>query len=182
MPLYIVEDKMEEPSYDGPQIYVACLSAYNNGKLHGKWIDANQEPEDIEAEVQEMLKASPEPNAEEWAIHDYQGFEDIKIEEYESFETVSRIAKLLDEHGEAFAAYYNNQCDIDEAEANFEEAFQGEYKDEEDFAYESMRSCYTIPDYLENYIDYSAYARDLFMGDYFSSDAPGGKIYVFRSL
>jgi hypothetical protein len=28
-----------------PRIYVACLSAYNNGHLHGWWIDADQEPD-----------------------------------------------------------------------------------------------------------------------------------------
>jgi Antirestriction protein (ArdA) len=25
-----------------PRIYVACLAAYNNGRLHGEWIDADQ--------------------------------------------------------------------------------------------------------------------------------------------
>ena len=25
---------------DTPRIYVACLAAYNNGRLHGRWIDA----------------------------------------------------------------------------------------------------------------------------------------------
>jgi antirestriction protein len=25
-----------------PRIYVACLAAYNNGNLHGAWIDATQ--------------------------------------------------------------------------------------------------------------------------------------------
>jgi len=37
------------------RIYVACLSSYNNGKLHGAWIDAYQEPEAITADVQKML-------------------------------------------------------------------------------------------------------------------------------
>ncbi|WP_447531297.1 antirestriction protein ArdA, partial [Legionella pneumophila] len=27
---------------DTPQIYVACLAAYNNGIVHGEWIDATQ--------------------------------------------------------------------------------------------------------------------------------------------
>ena len=27
---------------DQPRIYVACLAAYNNGYLHGAWIDADQ--------------------------------------------------------------------------------------------------------------------------------------------
>jgi len=52
------------------RIYVASLSDYNAGRLHGAWIDATQDADEIEAEVQEMLAASPEPIAEEWAIHD----------------------------------------------------------------------------------------------------------------
>ena len=36
-----------------PQIWVGCLSAYNNGYLHGKWIDAAQSPENIKLEIQE---------------------------------------------------------------------------------------------------------------------------------
>lgn len=38
------------------QIYVADLAAYNAGTLYGKWIDAEQSAEEIEEEVQEMLK------------------------------------------------------------------------------------------------------------------------------
>jgi hypothetical protein len=29
-------------SNEAPKIYVACLASYNNGILHGKWIDAVQ--------------------------------------------------------------------------------------------------------------------------------------------
>lgn len=46
-----------------PRIYVACLSAYNNGFLHGEWIDCDQDAEVIWAEIKEMLKASPMPDA-----------------------------------------------------------------------------------------------------------------------
>ena len=53
---------------DRPRIYVACLAAYNNGRLHGAWIDATT-PDEIRTEVRAMLAASPEPDAEEWAIH-----------------------------------------------------------------------------------------------------------------
>ena len=34
-----------------PKIYVADLAAYNNGKLHGVWIDATLDLEDIQAEL-----------------------------------------------------------------------------------------------------------------------------------
>ena len=52
-----------------PKIYVACLAAYNNAYLHGKWIDLTQELEDVWTEINTMLKSSPIPEAEEYAIH-----------------------------------------------------------------------------------------------------------------
>ena len=62
-----------------PRIYVACLAAYNNGELHGAWIDADQDADAIREEIAVILTTSPEPNAEEWAIHDYEGFGDHKL-------------------------------------------------------------------------------------------------------
>ncbi|HIF0227108.1 TPA: antirestriction protein ArdA, partial [Legionella anisa] len=51
---------------DTPQIYVACLAAYNNGILQGKWIDATQDVSTIYDEIHEMLAKSPIENAEEF--------------------------------------------------------------------------------------------------------------------
>lgn len=54
-------------------IYAASLSDYNNGILHGAWIDADEDVERMSGEITEMLADSPttkrygEP-AEEWAI------------------------------------------------------------------------------------------------------------------
>jgi len=78
-----------------PRIYVACLAAYNNGYLHGAWIDAAQEPWAIYDAVRVMLSASPIEGAEEWAIHDYEGFGGVRIEEYASFDRVSELAAFL---------------------------------------------------------------------------------------
>ena len=57
-----------------PEIYVADLAAYNAGKLRGEWIDANQDVDNIRAEIEKMLSSSPELFAEEYAIHDYEQF------------------------------------------------------------------------------------------------------------
>ena len=51
------------------RIYVACLAAYNNGCLHGRWIDAMQGEDHIWLETSAMLAASPVQDAEEYAIH-----------------------------------------------------------------------------------------------------------------
>jgi len=89
-----------------PEIYIACLASYNNGILYGKWIDANQFSKDLEVEIQEILAESPEPNAEEWAIHDYSDFDDIRLSEYEGLETISQVAQNIVEHGELFIELY----------------------------------------------------------------------------
>ena len=79
---------------DQPRIYVACLAAYNNGCLHGRWIDATT-PDEIRREVSAMLRASPEPDPEEWAIQDYEGFGGAYLSEYASFETVCELAEFI---------------------------------------------------------------------------------------
>ncbi|MCP4316242.1 MAG: antirestriction protein ArdA [Hyphomicrobiales bacterium] len=83
-----------------PRIYVACLAAYNAGKLHGRWIEATDEPEEIHAQIQAMLKDSPERMAEEYAIHDYEGFGEGAVSEYSSVETVHDMAVFIDENPE----------------------------------------------------------------------------------
>src|SRR5688572_9380760 len=65
------------------RIYVADLAAYNAGHLHGVWIDATQDVEDIQAQIDAMLKSSPVADAEEYAIHDYEGFDGYNLGEYE---------------------------------------------------------------------------------------------------
>ena len=40
------------------RIYVADLAAYNNGKLHGVWIDATQDLDAIQDQINAMLADS----------------------------------------------------------------------------------------------------------------------------
>ena len=59
-----------------PKIYVADLAAYNNGILHGVWIDACKDIDTIWDDIHKILENSPLAGSEEWAIHDYEGFGD----------------------------------------------------------------------------------------------------------
>ena len=123
-----------------PRIYVACLAAYNAGHLHGRWIDASRSTDDIYDEVQVMLAGSPVPGAEEWAIHDYEGFGALRLSEWESFERVASIAAGIDEHGAAFCAWLSYDCSQDPTDIqSFQDAFRGEW--------DSLR------DYSENYAE-----------------------------
>ena len=47
-----------------PRIYAACLASYNNGVLHGLWIDATTDIDAMQAEINAMLKASRFPNVQ----------------------------------------------------------------------------------------------------------------------
>jgi antirestriction protein len=111
-----------------PRIYVACLAAYNNGVLHGKWIDADQSADELHEAVARMLAASPEAGAEEWAIHDFEGFGSLGLGEYESLEHVAAIAEGIAEHGEAFTAWLSYDESQDPADTQaFEDAYRGEW-------------------------------------------------------
>ena len=175
---------------DTPRIYVASLSDYTAGILHGAWIDADQSAEEIQEAVNAMLAESPSGHAEEWAIHDYDNFGGIELSEYESFEKVSELGQLISEHGPAFAAYAD-LVGVDYATSEgFEEAFAGEWDSEQDFAYSLADDVglFDTRNYggadistLESYFDWEKWTRDLFMGDYSSVTSPSYSVYVFRS-
>ena len=82
-----------------PRIYVACLAAYNNGWLHGAWIDVEDDADAVRDAINAMLKASPVAGAEEYAIHDHEGFGGVEIAEYAGVDKVVRIATFLRERG-----------------------------------------------------------------------------------
>ena len=173
---------MQNTQQTTPKIYVACLAAYNNGYLHGTWIDANQEAEAIHGHIQDMLSQSPIARAEEWAIHGYEGFCGLRLSESEDIATVAEIAVMLEEHGEAWAKFAEYEGKEYATSEKFEEAYAGEWESEEDFAENLASETMEIPKHLEFYIDYEKLARDLFINDYFSAEAEGGKVYVFRRL
>ena len=172
----------------GARIYVASLSDYNAGRLHGEWIEADQDADEIQAAVSAMLEKSREPIAEEWAIHDFEGFEGIRIHEWESFETVSELASAIEEHGAAFAAFYDYQDQADTVEecvTAFGEAYRGQWDSESDYAEQFAEDCGYLGELEDNplryCIDWNSYARDLFCGGFYSVDASPG-VYVFENI
>src|SRR6266508_6381295 len=90
-----------------PEIWVGSLADYNAGVLHGVWLDATLEPDELAAAVQFMLRHSHEPDAEEYGVFDYDGFGEAAslLGEYPSLESVSKVAQGILEHGPAFAAW-----------------------------------------------------------------------------
>lgn len=172
-------DIFAAPTPDPIRIYVACLAAYNNGHLHGEWIDVTDESSIWEA-VQAMLYASPIDEAEEWAIHDYEGFEGAEVGEYFSFANVVELANYIRERGELGAEvlnYYGGN--IEDAKARFEE-YAGEYDSLEAYAEELTEQSGTeIPESLAPYIDFKAMAHDYEQSGDFLTFRVGGSVHIF---
>ena len=198
----------------GPSIYVACLAAYQSGRLHGAWIDATQAVAKITAEIQEMLDASPEKrtcqwcgaelldrggsrwdrdctsdqhwvgHAEEWAIHDYEGFCGLRIGEHKPLDDVVAIAAGIATNGAAFAAWlsYDDSRDPHNTDA-FNEAYRGEWGCMRDFAnhHAEETGLYEIVEQAASpyvIVDIDALARDLCV-ELCTAPTEAQGIYVF---
>ncbi|MBO9545638.1 antirestriction protein ArdA [Caulobacter sp.] len=143
-----------------PRIYVACLAAYNAGCLHGAWIDIEDE-ETVKDAIEAMLTASPVAGAEEFAIHDYDGFGGVSIGEYEPIGRVVEIAGFLRERGQLGALVLEHLGgSIDDATAALEDGYRGTFESLADYFQELTEETTTIPEPLRPYIDYEAMARD----------------------
>jgi antirestriction protein len=173
---------------EGPRIYVASLSDYNAGILHGDWIAADQEPEELQQAVDLMLERSPTGNAEEFAIHDYEGFGHFSPSEYDSLDWISRIGRGIAEQGQAFGAWAercdHNQDTLDQ----FEEAYLGQWASVEDYADELLSDLgyveaveHAVPESLQPYVtlDVAGFARDLELSGDITSVQHAEGVWIF---
>lgn len=182
--------QQHEPSHETtprglrPRIYVASLADYNAGRLHGVWIDANSEPEELQASIDLMLAASDEVLAEEFAIHDYEEWGPVHLHEYTSLETISRVARGLAEHGAAFG-HWAEYVRYGEDDMNrFEETYLGCWESLAAWAEDIVddlggMTLEAIPEWLQPYvsIDFEQLGRDMAM-DYITGDSEDG-VHVF---
>lgn len=177
-----------------PRLYIASLTDYNAGTLHGVWLDAATDVDAMQAEIGEMLRASPtthrsgEP-AEEWAIHDHEGWGGIPIGEYESLDLLARLSEGLTMHGAAFAAWVQL---VGTEEAGDVEGFEDHYGGEHQslVAYgESLLGDLGIdlaelpgmPESLRRYVqvDVAGWTRDMELSGELATMPSEAGVYVF---
>jgi antirestriction protein len=176
-----------------PQIWVGSWADYNNGILHGLWIDAARDVPELQTDIQAMLTASPiaaqtgMPN-EEWGVFDHDGFGQAPIGEQPSLEYVSQVAQGIVEHGPAFGAFaaHENGSEVPD---DFADRYLGHYETIEDYAaqlvddlgYDELLD-EAVPDSLRPYvqIDVEGLARDMQLGgDVWTADAEDGGVWIF---
>jgi len=164
------------------RIYVADLAAYNNGYLHGVWIDITQELDDIWEHINKMLKATPiDEVSEEYAIHDYEGFNGYSLGEYEGIETAQKIACFIEEHEEIGGELLNHfNGDIEDATKAIEDNYCGCHKSVADYAQELTEETSEIPKHLEFYIDYEKMGNVMEMnGEIYTIDISYDEVHIF---
>lgn len=181
-------DREREPH---PRIYVASLADYNDGRLHGAWIDACQSEEELTSAVADMLKQSPAPLAEEWAIHDFEDFAPLRLDEFQSLAVVARLAAGIAQYGRAFAVWADDVGIEAAVLDDFEDCYVGLYESGAAFIEESLddigvleTALGQLPADLRPFIsfDYAAFFDSLVAGGEFAAlEGPDGGVYVFRN-
>ena len=163
-----------------PRIYVACLAAYNSGRLHGAWIEVEDE-DAVWAAIRAMLKASPEPLAEEFAIHDFEEFGGVEIAEYASIARVVEIAAFLRARGRLGALVLGEVGgDLEAAASALDEQYHGVFASLADCFQALTEETTVIPETLRLYIDYEAMARDARLnGEVFTVETGCDQVHVF---
>ncbi len=158
------------------RIALTDLKDYNEGKLRFIWLDLEEysSKEDIQDQINKFLNGN-----EEWFITDYEEF--VNLGEYPNLDEIEEAISLSKEFGWEVVARYYEYC---QSFDDFEEAYQGIYDDEEDFAYQLADDIYSEDQLgvLKSYIDWEKFSRDLFIGDYYSAKVEDWKVVVFRSL
>ena len=158
--------------------YITNLGTYTEGYLIGEWVSFPLD-EDDQAAVLESIGVSDEPDQngnyyEEYFFTDYEikipGISWETFGEYASIDTLNEAAEawdnLNDHERETVAAimeagYYSN---VQDAIDNVDDyILNTDINDDYDLGYYWIEEsgCYDIPEYLQNYIDYEAFGRDV---------------------
>lgn len=188
---------------DEIRFYAADLAAYNNGVLHGVWIDADTDTGVMQDAINAMLRKSPYPNvmvecpetgkqvpsAEEWAMHDMEGLPKY-FGEHSGLKAIAEYMELVEEQDSIDAdnlrAIVDDYGSVAEAKSALEDNFCGIYDSFKDYAEETADEqigCYGKTkevEWLSRYFDYDAFARDLKM-DMHTIELPSGDIAVFHA-
>ena len=150
-----------------PRVYIVNLNNYNNGRTRGKWFELPVNYRNVQRELQ-----LDEEHGEEYAIHDYENFLGYQVEEFSSIKELNAYAENLEElegevdHLEEILEIYS----IEDVLSNKDDLEFVEARDDEDLASELVAQMGGVEqlgqDTLERYFNFSAFGRDLALGDY----------------
>ena len=176
---------MEATTLSEARVYVGTYGKYNNGSLFGAWLDLSDylNKEDFYEACRELqqgrfLRSLPGASQGRGRCRVYVsglgeragGVNRRKLD----FRELLHPAGCGGAVGRHRAGL--SEEDADDLVRDFWDEYQGQYDDEEDFAYRIVEECYDLPEFAKSYFDYEKFARDLFMCDYWMDEG-----FVFRA-
>ena len=168
-------------------IYVGTYAKYNNGSLHGAWLELSDYSnyDELLQAMQELHQDEQDP---EFMIQDYECSEffikqklisecHISADIYEIAEQINGSdydLEVIEAYAECMSYYHKDVSDLLES---LSDSYYGEYSSDEDFAQTTLEQDGSIPENLPSYIyiDWEATARHL-KYDYMSSNG-----YYFKN-
>ena len=162
------------------RIYCGTYSKYNEGSLSGKWIDLSDycDKEEFYEACKTLHKDEEDP---ELMFQDWESpFDDLISESHINELIFDIYIEFKPNKFDALNTFLKESSksydDIKELASDFEDAYIGEYNSKVEFASEILdEQLYMIPEHLHGYLNYEAFARDLFMDGYSYING-----YVFR--
>ena len=156
-----VKEYISKVGEDAPSVYVGTYGKYNSGSLYGAWIDLTKcKDEDEFYEVCYELHNDEPRDSCELMFQDYECFpRRFYGESHMDFDALYEWLDLDEDERDIVSAYWNeveSGTDIED----ILESYIGEYDSDEDYVRSEVLETSRIPDWLERYIDWDAYARD----------------------
>ncbi|MGH3992463.1 MAG: antirestriction protein ArdA [Pseudonocardiaceae bacterium] len=187
-PTHDTDESAERVKQCEPRIYVADTTSAQRGISHGLWIDADQEPNELDDDVAAMLASSPTPDATEWAVQATEDFAGLDLHDYTDTTLISLLAKGVAEHGFAYSAWVAiNGTDDRVVLERFNDFYVGSYENAEawmrevadDLGWQKQRGRIMDP-LLQPYVtlDYAAMAEDA-ARSWDTVTGIDGRLYVF---
>ncbi|MFH7324848.1 antirestriction protein ArdA [Aeromicrobium sp. JJY06] len=182
---------MTTASGPAARAWIACLACYNSGDLVGAWYDAAQ-ADDVAIDALHVDSGTiTQASCEEMWVMDH---EHLPLRGECSPAEAAEWGRLLDDVDErqrdALLAWVRSGDYVAEAHGNlpslpdFEERYAGEWDSFTEYAEELAKDTgmlTDVPEWARPYFDMDKFAHDLAF-DHTTEPAPGGGLYVFRSL
>ena len=171
----------KKKAFSEARVYVGTYAKYNGGSIEGAWLnisDYNSLEDFLEA-CRELHDDEKEPV---FMFQDWVNIPDELISESELSPAIFELEKWEVAPFLVWVREYSDRkylnCNLKNFLETFRDQFCGEWKSERAYAEQLFDELYLhdIPSYARSYINYEAFARDLFMYDY---DYIEG--YVFRT-
>lgn len=192
-----------------PRIWIGSLGEHVKGRLLGMWFDADAAPADARDWAEEMYRAGEiSPPVAYWnAIGTWldrmgEEHEELRVFDHDGFDgflkgecdpaTAVELAEWLEEldanslDRDAVRAWLENFHETwqDFDSDDFQDAYTGVWDDGANFAEEEAFSLDIMPDDLPDWIviDWEASWDRNLRHDYWTADAEGGGIHIFREF